>query len=451
MKLHAIKLKNTAHFSDLHFKLNPSQHAITLIVGEQGSGKSSLLKHTYQALTWFQARYKDIRTAGVVMLDQDIQQGYRQSSILIEVEVPEEIQAWANVLSLDSVNTHNIYQWKLNKTFNPDVGMSSSETQQLEHLVMLYQKALKKDPHQGLPLIAYYPAERFINDINLLSKNNPVVFQALHAYDLTAVPFTTFTRFFEWLREISDLEHAQNSRFLQQLLEQPPEQQSSFLNQAHHLNPSLNSLKHSLKTVLPEIDEIFLEHHPKLQIKVVMKGQTLLYQQLCNSLKVWISLVGDIVRRLCILNPNSLYPCLEGEGILLIDQIDRQLDAIHCAEILPRLHQAFPRLQIITTGLRPELFENAMPFQCFKLEHKHLAELQLHSQHVDQKYTEIYSQLFQDSDALESENLTENKTESALEQLLEQIQQQLSIEEQQQLIQQLQQGDSYPTHTPIHD
>ncbi len=57
----------------------------------------------------------------------------------------------------------------------------------------------------------------------------------------------------------------------------------------------------------------------------------------------------------------------EGDGILLIDQIDHQLDQQQAAQILTRLHRAFPRLQIIATGNRSELLEQAERFQCLKL------------------------------------------------------------------------------------
>ncbi len=55
---------------------------ITLILGRsKRAGKTSLLRFSYQALTWFAARYKDLRTAGLVMQDQDILFNRLQSKI----------------------------------------------------------------------------------------------------------------------------------------------------------------------------------------------------------------------------------------------------------------------------------------------------------------------------------------------------------------------------------
>lgn len=92
---------------------------------------------------------------------------------------------------------------------------------------------------------------------------------------------------------------------------------------------------------------------------VTFQGKAMQFQQLSNSLRNLTALIGDIVRRLCLLNPASLYPCEEGEGILLIDAVDHQLDQNMAQAILPRPHQAFPRLQIIASGNRPELLEQA--------------------------------------------------------------------------------------------
>jgi hypothetical protein len=85
-------------------------------------------------------------------------------------------------------------------------------------VVNLYQKTSLQDPLFGLPLIAYYPAERFVQEVNLQSKNVPGILQEIAAYDLTALPYTTFARFFEWLREISDVENAHSAHIVRRLM-----------------------------------------------------------------------------------------------------------------------------------------------------------------------------------------------------------------------------------------
>jgi predicted ATP-binding protein involved in virulence len=439
MKIDAIQLKHTLHFTDLKLKFN--DQPITLIMGDQGTGKTTILKFTYQALTWFAARYKDLRAAGVVMLDQDIMLTRLQSKIDIRVHIPNDIGRLTE--SSEVPDQALCYcDWQLYKTLNSHgIGSSKAETQHLENVVELYQNAIKHDQLQGLPLIAYYPAERFVNEMNILSKNNPLIFQSAHAYEISAIPFTTFSRFFEWLREVSDIENAQIAQLFQQLLCNPSLQKNKEPDFLQHLlhaqkqmhSPHLDALKQALTTVIPALEDLFIQYQPKLQLMVRYQGKSMLYQQLSNSVKNWIALVGDIVRRLCLLNPNSLYPCLEGDGILLIDAIDHQLDQNTAQVILPRLHQAFPRLQIIATGNRSELLEHAAEYQCLKIENKQIFDMQL--QPLQDKFDRIYENLAFNDEVMETDRLLEPVLDNVTPQSLWQhIQQHLSLEQQNELL-----------------
>ena len=439
MKIDAIQLKHTLHFADLKLKFN--DQPITLIMGDQGTGKTTILKFTYQALTWFAARYKDLRAAGVVMLDQDIMLTRLQSKIDIRVHIPNDIGRLTE--SSEVPDQALCYcDWQLYKTLNSHgIGSSKAETQHLDNVVELYQNAIKYDQLQGLPLIAYYPAERFVNEMNILSKNNPLIFQSAHAYEISAIPFTTFSRFFEWLREVSDIENAQIAQLFQQLLCNPSLQKNKEPDFLQHLlhaqkqmhSPHLDALKQALTTVIPALEDLFIQYQPKLQLMVRYQGKSMLYQQLSNSVKNWIALVGDIVRRLCLLNPNSLYPCLEGDGILLIDAIDHQLDQNTAQVILPRLHQAFPRLQIIATGNRSELLEHAAEYQCLKIENKQIFDIQL--QPLQDKFDRIYENLAFNDEVMETDRLLEPVLDNVTPQSLWQhIQQHLSLEQQNELL-----------------
>ena len=81
MKIQSIHLKHILHFADLKVDFSYHDKPVTLILGDQASGKTSILRFSYQALTWFAARYKDLRSAGVVMLDHDIMLNRLQSKI----------------------------------------------------------------------------------------------------------------------------------------------------------------------------------------------------------------------------------------------------------------------------------------------------------------------------------------------------------------------------------
>ncbi|MCH7335452.1 AAA family ATPase [Acinetobacter sp. NIPH 2699] len=435
MQLESVQFKHVGMFRDLSIAFQPEQHPITLILGDQATGKTTVLRNIYQALSWFSARYKDIRTAGVVIADQDIMLTRLQAKIQVQVCISSELN---NVLTESSSAQQTDTQscsWKLFKTFNNQgVGISQVETQQLDQMVSLYQKTHQQDPLFGLPLIAYYPAERFVQDINLQSKNVPGILQKISAYDLTAIPYTTFSRFFEWFREISDVENAHSAHIVRRLMgndfnqqnqsEILQELQQELIKHPKQLSaPNLYALKKSLTTVFPELSDIYVQYVPKLQLIVRYQEQLIPFQQLSASQKTWIALVGDISRRLCLLNQHCFDPCLEGEGILLIDQIDVQLDQNMCAEILERLHQAFPRLQIIVTGNRDELLEHALHYQCLRLDSQEIYEINLEKS--QQQFSQLYNELSQPVEQAEPLNpeLAETETlNSKVDELFNQIQ-----------------------------
>lgn len=455
MKIKTVKLRHCTHFSELNIDFNDSKKPITLILGDQATGKTAIVKNIYHALTWFSARFKDMRTAGVVMSDLDIMQNRVQSKIDIQVSFPADI----GQLSESSDNQEKDLtscRWQLYKTLNTlGQGHSKVETQALEQLINLYIQALQQDPLVGMPMIAYYPTDRFITELNLISKSNPAIFLNHSAYELAAIPYTTFARFFEWFREISDIENAQTAHLFQQLLSAQSSKiaydpndattvdfdlnQKLFQSYSQLHAPSLLAVKTALKQVLPELSDLYLEYLPKLQLMVTYQDQTIPYLQLSSSIKNWIALVGDIVRRLCLLNPNSLYPCIEGDGILLIDSIDAQLDAEMSSIILERLHQAFPQLQIIATGTRNELLESAEDYQCFRLNHKTLQPIDLNSS--NDLLEQIHAQMLQHIPSVESESLTEPNDAGINAQNIFEKFQNLSTEQQTEFLQLIQGND----------
>lgn len=408
MRLQRLELKNLQQFSSLKIDFSSATAALpfTVFFGEQNAGKTTILKHLFQGLSWFAGRHKDLRGVGIIIIDQDIQLDAKQATIEIQVQYPKEL----GVLAADDQATAKIEgecHWQIHKakSTSATIGLSRAETTDLEQLVTRYQQQLEQDPLFSTPCICYYPIERFVHEVNLQVKNtSSSLFPLQNAYDLVNLTFTTFLKFFEWLREIHDLENAQSAQLLKQYLnpetrfhtQEQLNEVFSQLEQAHRLAPQrcLNSLRSTIRTVLPEIRDIYIEFQPKLQLMVQYHEQQMPFLQLSQSLRTWIALVGDIVRRLCILNPNSLYPCLEGEGIVLIDEIDTQLDEPHRQNIISRLHRAFPRLQFIVSAMNHDVIEPDQEIECFQLKQQKATKLDLNAHQL--KLQSIYQSLSYD-------------------------------------------------------
>ena len=81
-------------------------------------------------------------------------------------------------------------------------------------------------------------------------------------------------------------------------------------------------------------------------------GKTFNVAQLSQGEKSLMALVGDIARRLAMMNPELKNP-LEGDGIVLIDEVDLHLHPSWQRGIVSRLTKTFPKCQFVLTTHSP--------------------------------------------------------------------------------------------------
>lgn len=87
---------------------------------------------------------------------------------------------------------------------------------------------------------------------------------------------------------------------------------------------------------------------------VEKNGELLSLNQLSDGEKNMIAMIGDIARRLSMANPNLPNP-LEGDGIVMIDEVDLHLHPKWQQKILISLEEAFPNVQFIVTTHSPQV------------------------------------------------------------------------------------------------
>ena len=97
----------------------------------------------------------------------------------------------------------------------------------------------------------------------------------------------------------------------------------------------LDAVRNAIYKFMPEFNKIRVRRNP-LQMVVEKKGEQLAVNQLSDGEKTYIALVGDLCRRLVLANPTLENP-LEGEGIVLIDELDLHLHPQWQTEITTRL------------------------------------------------------------------------------------------------------------------
>ena len=106
----------------------------------------------------------------------------------------------------------------------------------------------------------------------------------------------------------------------------------------------------------------------RMEMTLKKQGQELVVNQLSDGEKNLLAMVGDLARRLAIANPDPTKNALEGEGIILIDEIEVHLHPKWQRDIIPRLTSTFPNCQFIVTTHSPQVLSNVKKENVFIVE-----------------------------------------------------------------------------------
>jgi predicted ATP-binding protein involved in virulence len=156
----------------------------------------------------------------------------------------------------------------------------------------------------------------------------------------------SYEDFFHWLKALEDIENEQ-VRY-----------------EGGGPNPQLAAVKRAVLELLPEFQEIRVRRHmPPFSDKPVLmlrKGSLELpFDALSEGERTTIAMVGDIARRLVLLEEHE--DPLQTAATVLIDEIEQHAHPGWQRQILRRLRQTFPNVQIITTTHSPIIVSEVEP------------------------------------------------------------------------------------------
>lgn len=315
----------------LHDRMN-------VFVGMNGTGKSSLLDASAILLSWLINRIKTASASGRPISEADIQ---NESSYAI--------------LSLKLGIYAKSYEWSLVKHRKGRHQDEKSSLHELSELAAVLKKRFSaSDGEVNLPLFVYYPVNRAVLDIPLRIREKHR-FDVLSAYDNALTGGSNFRTFFEWFREREDLEN-ENRRYRDQLIKPDGFQ---------FPDPQLEAVRSALGKFMPEFTNLTVRRNP-LRMEVEKSGQRLTVNQLSDGEKCLMAMVGDLARRLAIINPLRDNP-LDGEGIILIDEIDLHLHPKWQRMIVTHLRKVFPNCQFLVSTHSPHVMTHVHPENLFLL------------------------------------------------------------------------------------
>ena len=128
----------------------------------------------------------------------------------------------------------------------------------------------------------------------------------------------------------------------------------------------------ALGRFLDGFSEISVEERP-LRLTVRKGEHHLSLTQLSDGERSFVAVLGDMVRRLAIANPDLENP-LEGHGVVLIDELELHLHPTWQREVVENLRSTFPNVQFIGTTHSPFVIQSLRPGQLINLDPEEFGE-----------------------------------------------------------------------------
>jgi predicted ATP-binding protein involved in virulence len=367
MKVKRLELKGFRGFDEIVLDFDTSPQRPTVFIGINGVGKSSILDALAILLSWFISGLKNEnkknenkKYRNIPLYSENQAQGTRPSINDFENKC-DAINQSITVQYGDE----NDYKWSLSDSKKDD--LEKDDLENLDKLTDNVRNGIRDSILTSIPIIVYYTVNRSIPNITLdvqdnysttlldayedalayyTSKNNDqfeygqVVIRDRDSQkkSVLAAKSITFDSFFKWFRNIEDLEN-ENRR-----------------DEPDYRNKKLAAVRMAIHELIPEFDNLRVRRNP-LRMTVNKNTQELIIDQLSDGEKCLLAMVGDIARRLAIANP-SLDDPLQGEGIVLIDEIELHLHPTWQRKIIPDLTRTFPNCQFIVTTHSPQVLSH---------------------------------------------------------------------------------------------
>lgn len=354
MKVIKLTLTNFRGIEKLTINFDKNMNALT---GINGAGKSSVLDALAIGLSHLIARINGNANKSRKMTEYDILKGKTFAKIELDIEI------------FDDKMNKQIVSWSIVHNKNANNKTESSNLTQLNEFVKPLIRVWAHPIEYNLPLASFYDVNRATLDIPLRVRETLKNLPDEVYSDALETGGTDFKRFFIWFRNQEDFENQQKVKN----------------KNLDFKDIQLESIRKAI-THFTGLTEITVERKPKMHM-VVKKDKLKLdiKSQLSDGERNMLALIGDMTRRLAILNPQLNEP-QHGYGVILIDELDLHLHPRWQREVIKKLPQFYPNCQFIVSTHSPQMLGELKPQSIHLLNHGVLqpieSSLGLSSNHI---------------------------------------------------------------------
>lgn len=297
---------------------------LTVFIGENGSGKSSLLEAIAKHLSWVVSRISKRNSKGVLLKENDVK---------IDQKILPANPAEVTAVFLRSDGSS--FSATLRSAIGIATGKVESEVTAYSDFGEFIRKLRELDGDVALPMFAYYPVNERRNSTVKINKSNLLDFDAGRIFtNSLSGKGISFQDWFIFKSKIKNSSENQDEREIASV-------QIDLVSHAlRNAIPGLSSIEYTTKSGLDEVWISFKDH--KVPFDWLSDGQ-----------KSFVNLISDIAFRLIVLNSRSKNP-LNGSGIVLIDEIELHLHPAWQQIVLHNLINVFKGLQFIVCTHSPQ-------------------------------------------------------------------------------------------------
>ena len=450
MKVKRLQLQNYGRFENLNIDFAPTAENtgnVTVIVGNNGAGKSQILQALATGLSWFVGSLKTGNTIGFKIDLNLIKNDKNEASIKVMMNHQKDIESDNRQSQFSSV------RWQLSNVRDGRVQQLGDNFSQLKALVKRYRNKLTHIEKLSLPLLVLYPVERAILryvEVDIVSYGYDQLKGYHESLDGASIDFSNFL---SWFRNAEDIENENVSYIFEAInnreevknlsfdikkferdigkLKVRIENETDLVNKVLLLNEQakmyellavyISEINNPLK-LHKDIEQLMVENNNS-QLKSVRQaieyftnfknihirrsnrptmivekdGEELDVNQLSQGEKSLLALVGDIARRLALLNPSLDNP-LEGEGVVMIDEVDLHLHPKWQHDLIDKFVATFPNVQFILTTHSPHVISDRPDILVYALDDGELNQVSnVYGEDVNTVLTKVFDVDIRDS------------------------------------------------------
>jgi len=338
MRLDHLHIQNFRCYEDAHFDFQPG---FNLVVGVNGSGKTSLL----QAVAASFHQFSTMGKGSIPVTEQDVRFTIEKfdDRVRFERRYPLRLNAEGSVLGA----THLALLKERADQQTPDIPIHLAVSEAL--------KRLDAGEEVDLPMLAFYRGDRRWASIGVSAES---------AATKKASRLDGYIDWFNSAANLKEFEGWMIGKTLERL-----QRLSRSKSTTGTFNDELQWVNSALKFTLPDSEGI--EYDLELRSLLVNIGgsRTLPFNDLSDGQRGLIALIADIARRMCILNPHMGKDVLKNtSGVIIIDELDIHLHPAWQRNIVNALKTAFPKVQFIAASHSPQIIGSLRPEEIIMLD-----------------------------------------------------------------------------------